>query len=918
MKFNLKKIIPHFVAISTFLILSCIYFSPIFNDYILKQSDIQQYRGMEKEIVDYRLINEAEPLWTNSMFGGMPAYQISVKHPNNYISYVDQFLKLGLPKPIGLLFMAMLGFYIFALCLRINPWLGILGALAFGFSTINILYIGAGHITKVNSIAFIAPTLGGLILAFRGKWLVGSAVFSLFFALNLSANHLQMTYYLVLLLLVVSISETIRLIIEKQYTSLVKIIGCLAIAAILAPLPSIGNLLTTLEYSKFTTRGATDLTIKPKNSEKENVNQNGLEKSYILEYNYGSGELLSLIAPNAKGEKGEYIGNDDELMSKISSNYPQQISQQIAQMNRYWGGQRISGGAFYFGVIMVVFFLFGLVFIKDSLKWPFLVLSILALMLSMNNPGGINDFFINKIPLYNKFRDSKMILVLIQVMVPIVGVMFLDKLFKKEGLIGNKKTWLIGSGILTFIAIILYFAPSISGSFLSNDEIQQFSKAINSAKETEQIKFFNELKNTLIEVRIDIYKSDIGRAIFLIILGCSFILIAVYSKISTMLLTIIGIFIVTLDNMSIAKRYLNNENLDGKNVSWQDITKGSIPYLPETADNSILNAEKTAIVSFDSKVNQLATKMETAPNYAGMSNSIRQKMAEFGVLSLNSDYRVLSAANTFNETNTSYFHKSIGGYHGAKLKSYQEMIDFHIGNEIQSINEEINAAKNIKLRMYASQLNITQDQAQAVFDTIKVEELALTDKTPVLNMMNTKYILLNKSMDAIKNTNANGAAWFVNKIKKVKSSNDEMLAIYNLDSKNTALVNVSKFKKEANSIKENYDIDSSAAIVLTKYGTNVLNYTSTSKQELPAIFSEIYYPEGWNCYIDGKESPSFRANYILRGAIIPAGKHNIQWKFEPKTFILGGKVALFGSISLLLSSFLIFGLALSKSWKDKE
>jgi uncharacterized membrane protein YfhO len=185
-------------------------------------------------------------------------------------------------------------------------------------------------------------------------------------------------------------------------------------------------------------------------------------------------------------------------------------------------------------------------------------------------------------------------------------------------------------------------------------------------------------------------------------------------------------------------------------------------------------------------------------------------------------------------------------------------------------------------------------------------------------MLNTKYILLNKSMDAIKNTNANGAAWFVNKIKKVKSSNDEMLAIYNLDSKNTALINVSMFKKEENSIKENYDIDSSAAIVLTKYGTNVLNYTSTSKQELPAIFSEIYYPEGWNCYIDGKESPSFRANYILRGAIIPAGKHTIQWKFEPKTFILGGKVALFGSISLLLSSFLIFGLALSKSWKDKE
>lgn len=918
MNLNIKKIIPHFIAISIFLILSCIYFSPIFSDYTLKQGDIQQFRGMEKEIADYRLTNDSEPLWTNSMFGGMPAYQISVKHPNNYIGYVDQFLKLGLPKPIGLLFMAMLGFYIFALCLRINPWLGILGALAFGFSTINILYIGAGHITKVNAIAFMAPALGGLILAFRGKWLIGSAVFALFFALNLSANHLQMTYYLVLLLAAVAVSESIRLIIAKQYQNLLKIIGCLMVAGILAPLPSIGNLLTTLEYSKHTTRGATDLTIKPKGSEKEEVNKIGLEKGYILEYNYGSGELLSIVAPNAKGEKGEYIGNDEELMSEVNVNYPQQISQQIAQMNRYWGGQRMSGGAFYFGVVMMVFFLFGLIFLKDSLKWPFLVIIIFALLLALKDPGGINDFFINKFPLYNKFRDSKMILVLIQVMVPALGILFLDKLFKKEGLFGNKKIWLIASGVLTFIAIILYAVPSISGSFMSSDELNQFSKALSGTKDPEQITFINELKNALMNVRIDIYRSDVGRAIFLVVLGCGLILISVYSKISSMILTVIGIFIVTSDNMSVAKRYLNNDDIDGKNVSWEDASKSATPYLPDVADLAVLDHEKKSVSNFDSKVDQLVSKMVDAPNYSAMSNSAMQSIAEFGVLNLNTDYRVLSFANTFNETGTSYFHKSIGGYHGAKLKRYQEIIDFHINNEIQAVNEEISAEKNKKLRIYATLMQIPQDQAQKVFDTIQISEIALTDKTPVLNMLNTRYIMLNKSMKPIINTKANGAAWFVSNLKKVKSSNEEMLAINNLDSKNSALVNISDSKEIGNQIKSSYVKDSTAEIKLTKYGTKTLSYSSNAKHELPAVFSEIFYEEGWKCFVDKKEIPSFRANYIFRAALIPAGTHTIEWKFEPSSFYLASKIALFGSLTLLASCFLIFGLPIIRMSKKDE
>jgi len=443
------------------------------------------------------------------MFGGMPAYQISVEHSSNFLIIVDSILKLGLPRPIGILFMAMLGFYIFALCMRINPWLGILGAIAFGFSTINILYLAGGHMTKVNAIVYMAPALGGMLLAFRGKWLLGSIIFAMFFGLNLTANHLQMTYYLVFLLTAVAIGEGVRLLIQKEYISLGKVIAALSLGTILAVLPSASNLMTTLEYSKHTTRGATDLTIKPKTPGNSQA-QEGLNKNYILEYNFGPGEFLSMLSPNAKGEKGDYLGNDEVAMENVDSQY----SEQIAQMNRYWGGQSSSGGAFYFGVVMLTFFILGLMLIKDSLKWSFLAMSILAILLASNDPGGINDFFINKFPLYNKFRDSKMILSLLQVMIPALGILFLDRLFKKSELIENKKVYLYVTGGVVFSVILLYVFPSLSGSFLRVDEVKQFNDAMKGNQDVSQL---NGLKQALIDTRISLYKSDLARSIFLVL-----------------------------------------------------------------------------------------------------------------------------------------------------------------------------------------------------------------------------------------------------------------------------------------------------------------------------------------------------------------------------------------------------------------
>jgi len=895
MNSKLKALLPHIVAIAVFIGLSSIYFSPLFDGNALRQSDVKQFQGMAKEIVDYRLINDnKEPLWSNSMFGGMPAYQVSVSHDSNVLIYVDRMMKLGLPTPVGILFVAMLGFYIFALCLKINPWLGILGAIGFGFSTINILYLAGGHITKVNAIIYMAPALGGVLLAFRGKWLLGSSIFGLFLGLNITANHLQMTYYFAFLLVAVALGEAIRLLIQKDILTLGKTVGALAVATVFGVLPAASNLLTTLEYSEFTTRGTTDLTIKPKNP--TNVQEKeGLNKNYILEYNFGPGEFLSILAPNAKGERGEYIGNDEEAMANVDGQY----AEQIAQMNRYWGGQSFTGGAFYFGAAMIAFFLLGLILLKDNLKWPFLVISILAILLASNDPGGINDFFINKFPMYNKFRDSKMILVLLQVMIPALGVLFLDRFFKKEGIIGDKKIWLYATGGVTLLIASLYIIPSLSGSFISAEEVKMFAQA-GKSQDPAQVTFVNGLKGELIQTRIGLYKGDMGRALLLVVLACGIVLASVYTKISHLVISLVAIAVVAFDNISVSKRYLNNEEEGGIYKSYEPIDAAAFPTLPALADNRILSNEMESVPNYASKVSELQSKMVESIQYKQITDEqTRRAFAAFGVLSLNTNYRVLSFSNPFAETTTSYFHKSIGGYHGAKLKRYQEIADFYIFDEMNRINKEISMAKNVKLQAYGMTGIVTNENAKQVFDTIQIGKIAVTDSNAVLNMLNTKYLVLDRTKEPIKNVNANGAAWFVGKMKIVNSSNEEMKSLEGLNSKDEAIFNKKDFAMIA--MKSSYSKDSTATINLTSYGTNVLKYSSNSKTELPAIFSEVYYPEGWNCYVDGKLIESFRANYILRGAIIPAGKHNIDWKFEPVSYIKGSRYAsIFSILNLLL------------------
>jgi hypothetical protein len=910
----LKKLLPHIIAVVLFIGLSSVYFSPLFNGYSLRQGDVKQYRGMVKEIDDYRMMNEGEAMWTNSMFGGMPAYQISIDHPSNVLKWIHNLLTLNLPIPVGILFISMLGFYILGLCLRINPWLSILGAIAFGFSSFNVLYIGAGHITKVTAVAYIAPTLGGLLLAFRGNKLLGSAIFMLFFGLNLTANHLQITYYLSILLGIVAIGESIRLLLEKKALELVKVGGVLLIGGALAIMPSASNLMTTYEYSKYTTRGATDLTIEPDGKKKDVSTQKGLNKDYILEYNYSPGEFLSVAIPNAKGGKDDYIGNNESAMENMESDY----ADQVAQSSQYWGGQRFSGGAIYLGAIIVGLFILGLIFVKDTLKWPFLALGLLIVFL-VGKENAVNDFFLNQFPMYNKFRDSKMILVVLQVIAPALALLFVDKLMKKEGLLGNQKTWLFGFLGVAAIFMLLILSPSISGSFIKDTEVKQFSDAISSTKDQTQISAINGIKSDLIQTRISIFRSDAIRSF--LFFGAAGLLLLATLKFKINHKAIIGVLAILIlgDQLSVCKRYLNNEEGDMGYESYEEKQVAQTPYAPENADNYILNKEKRSIGSFNSESQKVLSKMKEYHLYSHIQDdNILQQIANFSVLNSNTDYRVLNFNNPFNETGTSYFHKSIGGYHGAKLKRYQELIDFYIGNEIQTINRLVSQAKMQKLQGLDSLKIDSQEKAKAIFDTISVANISFIDSTPVLNMLNTKYVILDKGKQPVENTQTNGNSWFVSDYVFANTANDEMKALKGFNSKNTVVVNA----KETGALTKEFGKFSKSStdkITLTKYGANHLAYTSESKSTLPAVFSEIWYPEGWNCYIDGKKTDKvFRANYILRGAIIPAGKHKIDWKFEPQTYYTSNTYSMIGSIGLVLSFLLIFGMNLKSNLLPKD
>ncbi len=790
-----KKYIPHFVCVAAFALIALVYFYPVLSGKALYQGDIANFKGMSQEIKTFRETKHEEPLWTNSMFGGMPAYQISTLYPSNLVYKLDKLILGLLPQPANYLFLLMAGFFISGLMVGANVWVSAAVAVAFGFSSYSIIVIEAGHNSKVHAIAYFAPVLGAIIMTYNGRFLLGAALTALFLSLEIATNHLQITYYLLLTVLLLGVVKLVEMVMQGKMVDFAKGTSVLVVAAGLAVLPSITSLMATYEYGQYTMRGKSDLSKSAKES-------SGLDKDYALGWSYGVSETGTILIPNFHGGASQQdVGVKSEIADVLKENgQPAAAVKQITKSApTYWGDQPFTSGPVYFGAIIVFLFVLGLLALGTADRWWILAAALLSIMLSWGkNWPPLTNLFFDYFPGYNKFRAVSMMLVIAQVVFPFLALLVLKKLTEAKPDFEKWKPKLLISLYIT-AGVCLLFAL-LPGAFFNFDGASD-----------EQLKnsFPEWFMDALLTERESMLRWDAIRSLFFI--GAAFGLIWFYLKEKVSQPIFLGalalLFVIDLGGVD--KRYVNGDSFVAK-------SRVEKPYTPTEADQAILQ--------------------DPDPNY-----------------------RVLNlAVNTFNDASTSYFHKSIGGYHGAKLKRYQELIDSCLSRS----------------------------------------------KMGAINMLNTKYVIIkDKTSGQLRpqqNPGACGNAWFVKDVQFVPNADAELTALTKDDFKPLATAVVDEtFKTQTANWKSGND--STATIKLTEYQPNDLKYEYSSTADQLTVFSEIYYDKGWNAYVDGKLTPHFRADYVLRSMVLPAGKHTVEFKFEPTVYKTGERVALAGSILLFLA-----------------
>ncbi len=808
----LRKAAPYLVALLVFLSITVVYFSPLFEGQRLKQHDITMYKGMSKEINDFRAKTGEEPLWTNSMFGGMPAWQISVDYKDNLFRYVDRIIRLGMPQSAGYVFLYFLGFFVLLLVLRVDPWLSIVGAIAFALSSYFFIILGAGHTSKAHAIGYMAPVLAGIILTYRGKLWSGGLLTAVALTLEIVAGHLQITYYLLLLVVIYGIYQLVKSWQEKRMKYFWKATLVLLAAAGMAIAINITPLWGTAQYGKYTMRGKPVLT-----KEKQNKS-GGLDRDYITAWSYGIGETWSLMIPDVKGGASGYIGFENKALDKADPRY----RKVIAQQNAYWGDQPGTSGPVYAGAIMVFLFVLGMFILDDKLKWALLAATVLAILFSWGkNFMGLTNLLIDYLPGYNKFRAVSMILVIAELTIPLLGILTVNQLLKDPGLLlRKKKAFYISLGLTAGIGVLFYLFPDTFFSFFSRFEARQFAQLRLHNDPAQVALFTDSLKN----VRIAIFRADVLRSLFFILASAAVLYLYGLRKLKKgWLVALLGI-LVLVDMSGMDRRYLNKDN-------FEPASRAELPFQKTIADRYIF----------------------------------RDKSPDFRVLDL--------TKNVFNDASTSYFHFSIGGYHGAKLQRYQDIIDEYLMNEINDLR-----------KVFASKP--TPEKVEAALQ-----------REQVINMLNTKYIIYNPKAEPVLNTYAFGNAWMVQSVKWVNNADEAIAALGKTDLRSVAVVD----KQFAGLFKKNrFPLDASATVKLTHYAPNLLKYAYRAKVPQLVVFSEIYYPKGWEVFVDGKKSPYFRADYLLRAMVVPAGHHEIIFRFAPVAWRVGETVSLISSIILLL------------------
>lgn len=788
---KLEKFAPHLYAIFGFIVIAVIYFYPVLSGKQLFQSDIVHYTGMAKEQNDFRNEYHEEPYWTNSAFGGMPTYQLGAKYPHNYIKSLDSALRF-LPRPADYLFLYFLGFYVLLLSLRVKPLLAFFGALAFGFSTYLIIIIGVGHNAKAHAIAYIPLLLGGIIYTLSKRNLIGGIITVLAAALEIQANHFQMTYYflyLIAFIVAVYVFESIK---NKDFSHLYKSFGVFLVAAILAMGVNATGLLATSEYAQNSTRGKSELTFDEEGKKK--VNDNAMSNEYITQYSYGIAESLNLIVPKLFGSGGDKFEKDSKLVNyAIENGVPE--SEAIDMVNRqastYWGDQPGVAAPAYIGIIVFFLAILALFVENRKIKYALLTGIIFSLLLSFGkNLNGLTQFFIDYVPLYNKFRAVSSIQVILELCFPALAILGLHSFLTLDNEEKRKKALFYSFGITAGLLAVIYILGKTYFEFYNEGEI----------------KIEKLVLNLIVEDRQNMYFSSIYRAFGLLLLAFGAMFLFLKKSFSQYTTVIIVGLVMVLDLFIVDKNYVKADDF----VSKSEIER---PFgEPTEADARILEDTTT--------------------------------------------FRVFEIDGNINSARASFFHQSIGGYSAVKPKKFQEIFDYQISKN------------NIE----------------------------------VLNMLNAKYILQSDKdgiQQALENPNANGNAWFVSKVKVVNSADEEMKALDKLKTKEEATFMKPAMTKGLFNFETGKD--STSTIELTSYKPNHLKYVSNNSKNGFGVFSEMYYEKGWMATIDGKDAEILNVNYVLRGLQIPAGKHTIEFKFEPQVVKTGSTIALISTLLMLVT-----------------
>jgi len=823
----MKKNLPVIIAVIVAIAVSYLYFSSVLSGKRLAEHDRLTALGAQKEAVDYYNKTGEITQWSNSMFGGMPTVTFWAKSKGNIAKTFHKIERIGV-YPASYLTILILGSFLCLILFGVNPWISILGALLYAFASHNFILIWAGHITKLWALAYLPPLIGSIYYTFTKNKIWGALLTTLFLSLEISAIHPQILYYGFIVVLLFGVVGLIYAFKAKETKEFFIKAAYLVAPLIIALGMNANYLISTQEYSKFSTRGTNELSID------SNKGKSGLSKDYILDYSYDVSEALTAFIPRLKGgSMSEPLGENSKLYKELSkSQGEQQTKKMLSQgLPLYWGSQPIVSGPFYFGALTIFLFVLGLFVVKGREKWWLVSVVALSFLLSLGRYfSAFNNLIIDILPLYNKFRDVKNIVFIQCLGMWLLGLLALKEMFQDK-LLSEKKHFdgLKYSTIITGgIALILALIPTIAGSFTGTVDSQLASSGWPA-----------QLVDLLREDRISIARIDAFRSLIFVLLGASVLWFTLKKKLNVKYALIIASVLVLADLWPVNKRYISDENFVSKRQAEN-------PFTPTKADQFILNDKSL-------------------------------------------DYRVLNiTANPFSDGTTSYFHKSIGGYSGAKLYRYQDLIEHGISGDIQKLRGRLQGVKS-------------QADVDEVFSGLNT-----------LNMLNAKYVIYNAEATPLTNGKVLGNAWFAPNVKLVANAKEEIESIEKVAIENTAIVH-KQFGEFVSG--KNFSNDPTASISLKSYVPNKLVYQSNTSTEQLAVFSEIYYPKGWTAKIDGKVTPYFRANYVLRSLVVPAGSHEITFEFKPKSYVIGNTISLISSIIFILALALILFIEFKKSKK---